>query len=158
MGATGVKLGTRFVTTHECDASIEFKYSYLDCNKNDLEIIKSPVGLPGRVIKNDFVKQIVIGNKKVFKCPWQCLKSCKIKEAPFCIAQALLNSAKGKMSNGFAFAGSKAYLATKLESVKEVFIDLIKNYNKAANIDKTFNLHFFNVAKKIAFQPVYNNN
>jgi nitronate monooxygenase len=131
-GAKGVKLGTRFVTTHECDASLEFKESYLACNKEDITLIDSPVGLPGRVIKNEFVEQILQGNTKPFKCAWHCLSSCNFREAPYCIAQALFNAARGKMSEGFAFSGTNAYLATKIQHVSEVFKEIIAEYNYAS--------------------------
>jgi nitronate monooxygenase len=128
-GAKGVKLGTRFVTTHECDASLAFKESYIACTKEDITIIDSPVGLPGRVIKNGFVEQIKLGKTKPFKCVWNCLSSCNYKEAPYCIAEALFNAARGKMSDGFAFSGTNAYLATKIQHVSEVFKELIAEYN-----------------------------
>ena len=128
-GAKAVKLGTRFVTTYECDASLEYKESYLNCNDKDIIIINSPVGLPGRVIKNDFVDQILMGNTKPFKCVWNCLATCNYKEAPYCIAQVLFNSAKGKMSDGFAFAGANAYKATKIQYVSEVINEIVREYN-----------------------------
>jgi nitronate monooxygenase len=128
-GAKAVKLGTRFVTTHECDASLAFKESYLTCTEDDITIINSPVGLPGRVIKNEFVEQIQSGKTKPFKCVWNCLSPCDYKKAPYCIAQVLYNSAKGKMSEGFAFAGANAYKATKIEHVADVIKELVSEYN-----------------------------
>jgi NAD(P)H-dependent flavin oxidoreductase YrpB (nitropropane dioxygenase family) len=128
-GAKGVKLGTRFVTTFECDASQAFKESYLTSKESDIVIIDSPVGLPGRVVKNDFVEQILRGETKPFKCPWKCLTSCDFKKAPYCIAQVLFNSAKGNMAEGFAFAGAKAYKATKIIHVSEVIEELVSEYN-----------------------------
>lgn len=129
-GAKGVKIGTRFVTTHECDASLEYKESYVAAKKEDIVIIDSPVGLPGRVVKNKFVQQIMDGEAKPFKCPWKCLTACNYKEAPFCIAKALYNSAKGDMEEGFAFAGSKAYMATEINHVSDVMSDLVAGYNR----------------------------
>jgi len=131
-GAKAVKLGTRFVTTYECDASLDYKKSYLACNEEDIIIINSPVGLPGRVIKNDFVEQILQGDTKPFKCVWKCLSSCNYKEAPYCIAQVLHNSAKGIMSDGFAFAGANAYKAAKIQHVTEVINDLVMEYEEAS--------------------------
>ena len=128
-GAKGVKMGTRFVTTHECDADIKFKESYLASSKNDITLISSPVGLPGRVIGSPFVDKINAGETKPFKCPWKCLKSCNFKEVPYCISQILLNSAQGKLDQGFAFAGSNAYKTTKIESVAEVFKQIDAEYN-----------------------------
>ncbi len=127
-GAGAVKIGTRFVTTHECDASIEYKESYLHANKEDIVIIDSPVGLPGRAVKNKFVQQIMDGQAKPFKCPWKCLSGCNFREAPYCIAKALYNSATGNMDEGFAFAGSNAYLATEINHVSDVVDDLAKGY------------------------------
>jgi NAD(P)H-dependent flavin oxidoreductase YrpB (nitropropane dioxygenase family) len=131
-GAKGVKMGTRFVTTHECDASLAFKESYLTCNKEDLTIINSPVGLPGRVVSNSFVNQIKDGKTKPFRCSWKCLSNCNYKEAPYCIALALFNAARGNMTEGFAFAGSNAYKAQRIQHVSEVFEELEIEYNHAS--------------------------
>lgn len=129
-GAKAVKLGTRFVTTHECDVSMEFKESYIKCSEKDITLISSPVGLPGRVVRNNFVDEIEQGHTKPFKCVWNCLSSCNYKEAPYCIAQVLLNSANGKMGDGFAFAGSNAYRATKIEHVSDIVDELVLDYNR----------------------------
>ncbi len=125
VGAKGVKMGTRFVTTYECDVSDNFKQVYLSSTSNDITTINSPVGLPGRVISNDFVKQIQAGKQKPVNCPWKCLKTCDYKKVQFCIADALFNAAKGNFSGGFAFAGTNAYRAEKIITVKET-IDQIK--------------------------------
>jgi len=134
-GAKGVKMGTRFVTTHECDASLKFKETYINCKEEDITIIKSPVGLPGRAIRNSFIDQVNSGNAKPFKCYWKCLKSCDSKNVPYCIAQALLNAAKGNMEEGFAFAGSKAYMAKKIQKVSEVVMELKIDYYKMKYIE-----------------------
>ncbi len=112
IGAAGVQMGTRFVTTLECDASIKFKETYIYANKDDLVIIKSPVGMPGRAIKNDFLEQVIAGEKIDFKCAYHCLETCKPKESPYCIAEALIGAQKGDFRRGFAFAGENAYRAT----------------------------------------------
>ncbi|MDY6801625.1 MAG: nitronate monooxygenase [Bacteroidota bacterium] len=129
-GAKGVKMGSRFVTTEECDASIKFKEMYINSEEKDITLIDSPVGLPGRAIRNKFVDQINVGKTKPFKCYWKCLKSCDSKNVPYCIAQALHNAAIGNMDEGFAFAGTKAYLATKIQSVSEVVFELKVDYYK----------------------------
>lgn len=135
-GAKAVKIGTRFVTTHECDASLDYKESYLAATKEDISIIESPVGLPGRVVKNNFVQQIMDGQAKPFKCPWKCLSACNYKEAPYCIAQALYNSATGNMDEGFAFAGANAYKATEINHVSDVIDELVTGYNHEAFLKK----------------------
>ena len=132
LGARGVQMGTRFVATDECDANTEFKQKFVDCKKEDVTIIKSPVGLPGRAILNDYITQIREGIKKPFSCPWKCLKTCTFKDVPYCIANALISAQKGIMDNGFAFAGSNAYLVDKIVSVKELFSELKDEFDNSA--------------------------
>ena len=140
-GAQAVKLGTLFVPTYECDASPEFKESYINCKKEDIVIIDSPVGLPGRVIRNDFVDQIMAGKTKPFKCPWQCLSTCNFKEAPFCIAQALFNSAQGKLDEGFVFAGANVYKSDRMRHVSEVMDNLVAEYETEILKNKVISLN-----------------
>ena len=131
LGASGVQMGTRFVATHECDANIRFKESYVACREDDLEIIKSPVGLPGRAIRNSFLTDIAAGKKIGFKCAWRCLKSCDIKNARYCISLALDNARQGILDKGFAFAGSNAFRIEEIVSVNELLQELINEYRHA---------------------------
>jgi NAD(P)H-dependent flavin oxidoreductase YrpB (nitropropane dioxygenase family) len=131
LGAAGVQMATRFVTTHECDASDEFKMAYINSKPEDIVIIDSPVGLPGRAIKNDFIDKVSNGIKKPFNCPWKCLRTCDITNSPYCIAIALHNARSGHLADGFAFAGANAHLADKIISVKEMFDDLKEEYRLA---------------------------
>jgi len=132
LGIQGVQMGTRFVATHECDASLEFKNAYIDCKKEDLTIIKSPVGLPGRAIRNRFLDEVTAGERKPFKCPWKCLKTCDFKTAPYCIANALLNAQMGNIDEGYTFAGANAYRVNGIVSVQDLFNTLEKEYSAAA--------------------------
>jgi nitronate monooxygenase len=125
LGASGVQMATRFVTTVECDASDAFKQSYIDAKEEDIVYIDSPVGLPGRAIQNEFLDEVAKGHKHPFACPYDCIITCKKEEAPYCITLALINANKGKFKNGFAFAGTNAFLAEKISSVKTV-IEAIK--------------------------------
>ena len=131
MGAKGVQMATRFVATHECDASDEFKLSYVNCKKDDIAIIESPVGLPGRAIRNEFLQEVSEGTKMPFKCSWKCLKTCDYRTAPYCIAEALCNARKGELLKGFTFAGANAYKVEKIISVKNLFIILKEEYDQA---------------------------
>ncbi|MGO9555311.1 MAG: NAD(P)H-dependent flavin oxidoreductase [Syntrophobacteraceae bacterium] len=133
LGAAGVQLGTRFVATHECDANIEFKKAYINAKEEDIIIIESPVGLPGRAIKNDFITSIQSGEKKPFKCPYHCITSCNCTDSPYCIAMALANARKGKLKAGFAFAGKNAYRVDQILSVKELMESLEEEFDKASN-------------------------
>lgn len=132
MGAGGVQMATRFVTTVECDASDKFKQAYIDCKQEDLVIIESPVGLPGRAIMNKFLEAVSSRIKKPVSCPWKCLKTCDFKVSPYCICQALTNAKKGFLQKGFAFAGANAYLAEKIVTVRELVGSLIREYEAAA--------------------------
>lgn len=136
LGANAVQIATRFVATHECDASIAFKEAYLRCNEDDLTIIDSPVGLPGRAIKSKFLEDISVGIKKPINCPWKCLKSCDYKSAPYCICSALTNAKKGLLEEGFSFAGANAYRINTITSVRELIKELLKEYQIAATMDE----------------------
>lgn len=135
LGANGVQMATRFVATHECDASIKFKEAYLNCEKDDLTIIDSPVGLPGRAIDNKFLRDVSAGIKKPFNCPWKCLKTCDFENTPYCIAIALISAQRGKLDSGFTFAGANAYRVKEIVSVKELFQTLEKEYEEAVLIN-----------------------
>lgn len=132
LGASGVQMATRFVTTFECDASYEFKKAYIDCEEKDICIIKSPVGMPGRAISNKFIEDVNSGTKKPYRCPYHCITTCDYKSSPYCIALALMNAKKGNLKHGFAFAGQNAYKAKEITSVKEVIESLKREYNEAA--------------------------
>jgi len=131
LGAAGVQMGTRFVTTNECDASLAFKLAYINAESTDIEIIKSPVGMPGRAILSNFITKVRNGKKQPKKCPFKCIKTCDITKSPYCIIIALINALKGNFENGYAFAGANAFRATKISSVKEIFQSLLKEYTES---------------------------
>ncbi len=124
LGASGVQLGSRFVTTYECDASQDFKQSYIDATEEDIEIIQSPVGMPGRAIKNGFLDKVRAGITQPKSCPFNCIKTCDISRSPYCIVTALYQAFRGNLKSGYAFAGSNAWRATKMQSVHELFQEL----------------------------------
>lgn len=128
LGASGVQMGTRFVTTTECDASDEFKQTYINAKAEDIQIIKSPVGMPGRAIGNTFLEKVKMGIKQPIRCPFKCIRTCDVSSSPYCIINALYSAFKGKLNNGYAFAGTNAYLAQKIISVKETFNEIIREY------------------------------
>ena len=125
MGASAVQMATRFVATYECDADDRFKQAFIKCKKDDIVIIDSPVGLPGRAIRCDFLDRVASGIREKFECPWKCLKSCDFKNVPYCIALALTNAKIGDMEHGFAFAGANVFRVDKLVSVKELIAGLM---------------------------------
>lgn len=130
-GVSAVQLGTRFVATEECDASPKFKNEFVKAEEKDISIIKSPVGMPGRVIYNNFLKEATQGLRKPAVCPFHCIKTCDPKTTLYCIADALLAAYEGRMNDGFAFAGSTAAKVKKISNVRQVFAELKAEYAKA---------------------------
>ena len=124
LGADGVQVASRFVTTYECDASQEFKDAYLNAKEEDIIIVKSPVGMPGRAIANKFIETTKNGLQPVTKC-YQCIKGCQAKDIPYCITKALVNSVKGNVDEGLIFCGADTWKQNKMQSVKEVIQELI---------------------------------
>lgn len=131
LGASGVQMGTRFVCTDECDVHENFKMAYLNAKKDDITIIKSPVGLPGRVIKNTYVEDVQSGKTSPTACNFRCLKTCNPKTSPYCIAKALTNAAEGNLDEGFVFAGSNSYRCNEIVPVKKLIQELIHEYEQA---------------------------
>ncbi|MDD5347792.1 MAG: nitronate monooxygenase family protein [Candidatus Omnitrophica bacterium] len=125
LGASAVQMATRFVCTHECDVALEYKQSYLAAGKEDIVVIQSPVGMPGRVIKNAFVERILKGERVDFGCAYRCLSTCDPKKVNYCIAKALVNAAKGMLDKGFAMCGSNAHRINSIVSVKELITELV---------------------------------
>jgi NAD(P)H-dependent flavin oxidoreductase YrpB (nitropropane dioxygenase family) len=124
LGASAVQMGSIFVPTEECDASEVFKQVYVDSAKEDLMIIESPVGMPGRAINGEFIRKVMKGTEKPGSCPFHCIKTCDYTKSPYCIIKALYHAAMGNMKKGYAFAGTNAYLADKISSVKEIIARL----------------------------------
>lgn len=135
MGASAVQMGTRFVATCECDASDEIKNAYTKASKEDIIIIDSPVGMPGRAICNPFLDEVSSGHKKPFKCPFHCIITCDFKTAPYCIAKALCNATEGNLSEGFAFAGQNVWRIDKIVHVSELIQSLEDEYDEAEKKD-----------------------
>lgn len=131
-GAAGVQMATSFVTTEECDAHENFKQAYINAKEEDIQLIVSPVGLPGRAIRNKFVESVEIANQKVKKC-YFCLKGCNPATTPYCITDALVASVEGDVDNGLVFVGTNAYKLNKIVTVKELMDGLISDANKYLN-------------------------
>ena len=120
LGADGVQVATRFVTTEECDADIRYKEAYINASEEDIRIVKSPVGMPGRAIMNSFMER-VMGGEKIPHSPCHgCLAKCSPADIPYCITDGLIDAVKGNIEKGLLFCGAKAYKAEKIETVSEV--------------------------------------
>lgn len=130
IGASGVQMGTRFVATEECDAHISYKEAYVDANKDDIQLIQSPVGMPGRAIKNKLIEKVELENIPVNKC-YNCLEPCSPQTTPYCISTALIKAVKGELDQGLIFAGSNAYKIDKIVTVKQLMRELVQEAEMA---------------------------
>ena len=125
LGMDGVQVATRFVTTKECDADQRYKEAYLNATEEDIVIVKSPVGMPGRAILNSFMKKVMAGEQIPHSPCHGCIKNCRPQEIPYCITDALIAAAKGDIEHALLFCGAYAYRAQKIETVKEVIASLM---------------------------------
>ncbi|MCF7811132.1 nitronate monooxygenase [bacterium] len=125
LGASGVQMGTRFVCTDECDVSLEFKQAYIEAKKEDVTIIISPVGMPGRAIRNPFLNDLENNVKSKINCPYKCLSACEVSKAKYCIAEKLLNSYFGDVDHGLIFCGDNVHRVNKIVPVKELIGELL---------------------------------
>lgn len=124
LGADGVQIASRFVATKECDASDEYKQAYLDAKEDDVKIIKSPVGMPGRAIRNDFIKRVEKEKQPVDKC-YNCMKKCNPNEVPYCITKALVDAVNGDINNGLIFCGANVGRINEMTTVHELMKELV---------------------------------
>lgn len=129
-GADGVQMATRFVATDECDADRAYKEAYVNAKEEDIVIIKSPVGMPGRALNNAFIKRVSECGDDIKGC-FSCLKGCNPKVAPYCISKALINAVTGKVDDGLIFVGSNVHRVKEIVPVRELIAEL-KNEAKAA--------------------------
>jgi nitronate monooxygenase len=139
LGAQGVQMATRFVATDECDADRRFKEAYVSCRPGDIAIIKSPVGLPGRAIRNHVLDNAAAGVRNVKRCAWRCLEQCDIQHADYCISIALDNARRGLLDQGFAFCGANAHRVESIVPVAEL-LDGLKHEYEAAFIQSLVTL------------------
>lgn len=124
LGADGVQIATRFVVTEECDASDEFKQAYLSAKKEDIGIVISPVGMPGRAIITPFMEDVSCAKIPVKKC-FHCLEHCNPRETPYCITKALVEAVNGNINGGLVFCGANAYRLKEMTTVKALFEELV---------------------------------
>jgi len=129
LGASAVQMGTRFVATEECDATNEFKQAYVDAKKEDVKIIQSPVGMPGRAINSPFLEAVEAGERKPKSCPVNCIRTCQVDKVPYCIIGSLTAALRGNFLKGYAFAGSNVWRIKEITTVKRLVHDLRAEYN-----------------------------
>lgn len=124
MGADGVQIATRFVVTEECDASQEFKQAYINVKRDDVKIVLSPVGMPGRAIWNPFMEKTKTEKVSIQRC-YNCLERCNPLTIPYCITRALINAVDGHIDNGLIFCGDKVDRLKEMTTVPALMKELI---------------------------------
>lgn len=127
LGADGIQAASRFVATEECDAALAYKQAYVNASKKDVVLIKSPVGMPGRAIRNAFLEEVTAGKKQIGKC-YGCLAKCNPAEIPYCITDALIRAVEGDVEHGLIFAGANVGRIDKISTVAEVIEDLQEGF------------------------------
>ena len=125
IGVEGVQIATRFLATDECSLPANCKQLILDAKQEDMLLIKSPVGLPGRAVRNELVERILRGESMPISCPYHCLRTCNPSEASFCIAAALVSAHEGDAVNGLIMAGYNAYRIHEIVPVRKLVDELI---------------------------------
>lgn len=129
LGASGVQIGTRFIGTHECDASDNFKQVILDAKEEDIQLLKSPVGYPARGVKTNLQYSIEQGTAPKIACISNCVAPChrgeEAKAVGYCIADRLSDAYDGDLSRGLFFSGSNGYKLNEIISVKELMHKLV---------------------------------
>lgn len=127
MGISGVQMATRFVTTYECDADEAYKQCYINARKKDIVIVQSPVGMPGRAIRNSFMEKAKAGKIPHGQCH-SCISTCNPADTPYCITDALVNAATGRIEDALLFCGANAWRAEKMEHVKDIMEEFGPEY------------------------------
>lgn len=123
LGADGVQIASRFVATEECDASEAYKQAYINAEKKDIQIIQSPVGMPGRALRNEFIKGLENGRKPIRKC-YNCLEKCDPRSVPYCITKALIDAVRGDIENGLVFCGENVSRIHEMTTVHDLMQEL----------------------------------
>lgn len=126
IGVDAVQVASRFVASYECDAHENFKQMYIDSEEKDIVLVSSPVGMPGRAVRNSFVREVLEGKKRAVKKCYGCLQKCNPEQIPYCITEALIRAVTGDTDNGLVFCGAQTYKIRKLETVKNIIESLLK--------------------------------
>lgn len=128
LGADGVQIASRFVVTQECDAHPAYKEAYIRAKREDIRIVQSPVGMPGRAIDNKFLREVAVGGKKVERC-FGCLAKCSPDKIPYCITDALIRAVRGDVENGLIFCGENVERIHEITTVSALMEELKQGFD-----------------------------
>ncbi|WP_242049164.1 nitronate monooxygenase family protein [Aulosira sp. FACHB-615] len=126
IGADGVQMGTRFITTIECDANQRYKERHLQANLADIVTVPSPVGKPSRALRNAFAEEIIVDSSQKRSCIANCLDTCLFRDKgkTYCLLNALAQAARGDVEHGLIFSGANVSHPGRMMSVAELMADL----------------------------------
>lgn len=130
LGATGIQMATRFIATEECDASLAFKEQIVAATQEDITIVPSPVGMPGRALNTPLIQKLAAGMTFKSKKCGRCLVPCNPAQTPYCISDALIAGVKGDVEHGLFFCGSNAWRVDKIVPVKTLMDELENDWRK----------------------------
>lgn len=125
-GATGVQMATRLIVCEECDADIRFKQAIIDAKEEDIQLVISPAGLPGRGIMNPYMKEVMEGIRKAPTHCVRCIKPCHPPTTPYCISEALIHAVKGELDQALIFCGKNASRVKEMTTVKKLLDELFE--------------------------------
>ena len=122
-----MQIASRFVATKECDASEAYKEAYINATEEDVNIIQSPVGMPGRALYNKFIKNMEKARLPISKC-YNCLEKCNPQKVPYCITRALIDAVRGDVDNGLVFCGANVGRIHEMTTVHQLMKDLTRSF------------------------------
>lgn len=125
-GAAGVQIGTRFIATEECDASQTYKEMMVQATKEDVVIVQSPVGMPGRALRTKLIQDLEKGIRLMPERCNDCLKACPHgSKTPYCISRALIAAVTGNKEEGLFFCGENVYRIKEMTTVKDLIQEIM---------------------------------
>ena len=123
-GAYGVQMATRFIGTKECDASEVYKKYLISKRKEELSIIHSPVGMPGRAVKSPMLERMERTGRIPPKYCSRCIHGCDPGTVKYCITHALISAVEGNVEEGLFFSGANIDKLREIVSVQEIAEEL----------------------------------
>ena len=116
LGAQGVQMGTRFVTSEECIAHPAYKQAILDASDRATTISGQSTGYPMRALENKLIHEF-----------WEKEKSgISIEELmEFGVGRVRLGLIEGDLENGTLLAGQIAGMIKEVKPVKVIIEEMV---------------------------------
>lgn len=137
MGASGVQMGTRFAASVESSAPDAFKQRYVAAKPEEVVLIESPVGLPGRALLTPFSRLVIAGTAPPPNTLSQCVACMKHCKKNYCIIDALVKAQEGDMEEGLVFCGQRVGEIQDVLPVRTIISNLVREYGEAIAVGVT---------------------